>query len=191
MQSETCSIQGCSEQSRALGMCNKHYKRVKIHGTPDGVRDMSGSLEERFWRFVSRGAKDECWAWGGVKSQGGYGRIKFNGRLMPSSHVSFEIHQGKVPNHLHVLHRCDNPPCVNPDHLFLGTQKDNLADRAAKGRFNPVRGEKHGSAVLTEDQVRAIRLDGRKHGLIAADYGITRPNVSYIKSRKSWAHVPD
>jgi hypothetical protein len=88
---------------------------------------------------------------------------------------------------MHVLHRCDNPPCINPDHLFLGTHRDNMKDRDKKKRA--VKGERHASAKLTAQQVRAIRLDQREQEVIAAEYGISQTSVSAVKRRRLWRHV--
>jgi hypothetical protein len=119
--------------------------------------------------------------------------------------VAWELWRGSVPTGLCVLHHCDNPPCFNPDHLFLGTDADNAADKYAKGRENIQRGAGHwsrrhpdriprgeetGSAVLTVDQVRAIRVDTRTLEAIAAAYGITKSGVAHIKKRRTWKHIP-
>jgi hypothetical protein len=115
--------------------------------------------------------------------------------------VAWVLAHGKVQEGKWVLHRCDNPPCVNPDHLFLGTPADNTADMMAKGRASVgalhamqtihtrARGERQGRAKLTSDKVRAIRADTRLMRIIAADYGVCLSVICEIRQRKSWAHI--
>jgi hypothetical protein len=132
-----------------------------------------------------------CWLWIGALAHSGYGRMR--GREY-AHRFSYRFHKGQVGN-LHVLHRCDNPPCVNPDHLFLGTHDDNMADMVSKGRYDAgrvkMRGELHYKAVLTEKQVYAIRRDERRVGEIAKEYGVTPTAISAVKSRMSWRHLPE
>lgn len=94
-------------------------------------------LSERFWRFVKVGGNDECWVWTG-NSVYGYGTLSTSRGKSPARapRISWEIHNGPIPDGLMVCHKCDNPPCVNPSHLFLGTAKDNANDCVAKGRLN-------------------------------------------------------
>jgi hypothetical protein len=147
---------------------------------------------ERFWSKVRRGADDECWPWIGSRTPFGYGKISTgNGKpAAVASRVSWRLANGPIPAGLVVCHRCDNPPCVNPAHLFLGTHAENMADARSKGRVN--RGERNGIAKLTEGDVREIRrrrLNGELARLIAPDFGITHFNVYQIEKRRSWAHV--
>lgn len=120
--------------------------------------------------------------------------MKFGGRPSAKAHrVSWEIHNGAVPTNLYVCHKCDNPLCVNPEHLFLGTPKDNMADMITKGRKNEAgkaRGSAQGNACLTDDDVRAIRrrrAAGELLRTIAADFGIGTTQVSDLARRRSWA----
>lgn len=147
-------------------------------------------MEERFWSFVEVGALDECWNWTASK-QGGYGQIGDDMGLRPvrAHRLSYEIHHGPIPAGMMVCHHCDNRACVNPAHLFIGTQLDNMRDMQRKGR-GP-RGERHGRHRLTESQVVQIRGDARPQREIADDYGITQTAVSAIKRRKSWAWLDE
>lgn len=116
-------------------------------------------LEVRFWKHVDKvKGPDGCWPWQGASSQHGYGHInsgpKPNRRLI-ASRVSYELANGPIPPGAHVLHSCDNPPCVNPAHLFLGDPKDNSDDKVKKGRH--ARGETHGGSRLTDADIAAIR----------------------------------
>lgn len=120
-----------------------------------------GSPEERFWRKVTKG--DGCWEWGGSTNQHGYGQIKIAGKPVKAHRFSWALHFGD-PGDLNVLHTCDNPPCVRPDHLLLGTHADNMADMVAKGRQNsswawPVMkiANREKNRKLQDDEVRAIR----------------------------------
>ena len=108
---------------------------------------------------------------------------------MYAHRVAWMLAHGPIPRGMNVLHRCDVPRCVNPDHLFLGTQHDNVRDMIAKGRARfPLVSP---TTKVTPDQVRAIRQDPRKHHIIAADYGLKRLAVWLIKHRKTWAQIPD
>lgn len=138
-----------------------------------------------------------CWVFTGSKTSFGYGYIKqakaLGGKNVYAHRAAWEIANGPIPPapEVLVLHKCDNPSCVNPDHLFLGDHQVNVDDMLAKGRWSPPRqdGERNNNAKLTETQVRAIRSDTRKLSEIAADYGIGQSTASLIRSRKLWPHV--
>ena len=143
---------------------------------------------ERFWSKVehSRG----CWEWTGGKDRGGYGRLKIGGKNWSAHRVAYMLAKPLMfDSSLHVLHSCDNPGCCRPGHMFQGTQLDNMRDRDAKGRRTPLRGELHGRAKLTTEQVLAIRDDLRLNRRIAAEYGVSAYVVGCIKRRKSWKHL--
>jgi hypothetical protein len=132
-----------------------------------------------------------CWIWGGSISQAGYGSIGFLEKVIGAHRVSYIVHFGPIPEGLNVLHRCDNRRCVNPDHLFLGTIRDNNADRQTKGRsvIPNNRGSRNGNAKLTDTQVQQIRDDQRLHREIAQAFHISRATVGDIKNGKRWKHV--
>ena len=146
-------------------------------------------IEERFWSKVNRGP--DCWVWMAGKTGSGYGQFWMEGRDRCAHRVAYELEYGSIRYALQVLHSCDNPPCVNPEHLFLGTQKDNMMDASKKGRINTdsICGSNHGQAKLTEHQVRVILTDTRLHREIAEDYGVCRRTISGIKSGKGWKHL--
>lgn len=111
----------------------------------------------------------------------GYGHLTYNGKNVRAHRFFYENLIGPIPEDLHVLHKCDNPLCVNPKHLFLGTHQDNVQDMVTKGR--------HGKSKLTEDQVQEIRLDVRRSIIIAKEYGVHRSTINRIKSGIRWKHV--
>lgn len=142
------------------------------------------SLDQRFWQSVDQSG--DCWLWTAGVDKDGYGRIRVNGAQQRTHQVSYVLHYGPIPDGMWVLHRCDNPRCVRPDHLFLGTSQDNVADRTTKGRSatgdrnasrlypdrrprgarhhwrtkpeTRMHGERNGRAKLTADDVRQIRV---------------------------------
>lgn len=129
-----------------------------------------------------------CWEWRGARCNAGYGRIKYDGKQNRVHRLMAHIAIGDVAEESVVCHRCDNPCCVNPEHLFIGTQKRNIEDRDAKGRRNQARGEKQGNSKLTAEQITAIRLDPRKSKVIADEYGVTRAHIGNIKANRAWRH---
>lgn len=133
-----------------------------------------------FWRIlrgVAFGAT-ECWHWCGATNAFGYGRFSVNGRAQVAHRISYEAFVGPIPAGMSVLHKCDNPFCVNPDHLWLGTYSDNRRDCQAKGRWKmktPKRGFSHHSAVITPEMLetmRQLRAAGLSYARIAARVGI-------------------
>jgi hypothetical protein len=130
-----------------------------------------------------------CLEWTGAKIKDGYGMIKVGGVSTLAHRFSYERHVSAIPSDRKVLHTCDNPSCVNPDHLFLGTDQDNVDDMFAKGRGRKASGEAHGRTKLTETDVLAIKSDPRKYRDIATAFGIGKSTVGYIKSGKNWPHV--
>ena len=146
--------------------------------------------EQKFWSQVQKG--DGCWLWTGSKSAdpgGEYGDFYVNGRACRAHRFSWEVHFGPVPPKMLVCHHCDNPPCVRPDHLFVGTSRDNVHDALKKGRFWC--GERAHRAKLTAAQVLEIRA-ARGHlsqRQLAARFGIDRSNVRHIWQGKTWRQL--
>lgn len=137
-----CTIEGCDRHRVARGWCTRHYDAWRRQGDPLAPPRKPGSpasdLATRFWAKVDISERDGCWPWiGYVKPHTGYGQISLgrNGDPAAKAHrVAWELTNGPVPEGMCVLHRCDNRPCVRPDHLFLGTIGDNNRDRCTKGR---------------------------------------------------------
>ena len=132
-----------------------------------------------------------CLEWQGALTKAGYGHASFEGRLQQCHRIVWQIVYGPIPDGKLVCHSCDNRRCIEPGHLFLGDQADNVADMWAKGRGRTWRGrgEQMPAAKLTEADVVAIRGDTRTQVVIAAQYGVSQAVVSAVKRRKTWAHV--
>lgn len=148
--------------------------------------------KDRAMRFEDRIVKldNGCHEWTGSKDRRGYGTLRKDKKDHKAHRYSYELHRGKIPKGLLVCHTCDNPSCVNPEHLFLGTPKDNMVDMVKKGRS--AAGEKNGNSKLNKHIVRLIRkkLDlGISQQKIADELGIVQTTVSKIKIGKSWSHV--
>lgn len=147
----------------------------------------------RFTSKVEVKNEDDCWVWLAGKSSGGYGSFRFEGKIVGAHIVAYKLHYGIADlQGMSVLHTCDNPSCVNPKHLFLGTAKDNALDKVAKGRHNDHKGEKHPSVKLTEQLVKYIReqvAKGTSQAAIAKEVGVTRANICTIVHKRSWTHV--
>ena len=155
---------------------------------PRDLRTADEKLWQRFWDKVSIG--DECWEWQAGTFRDGYGSFRVGGKLKKAHRVAYLLSHGNLPDGLCVCHQCDNPACVRPSHLFLGTLADNNHDRAQKGRG--INGERNHKAKLTESDVQRIRLllaEGRTQPSIATEFGINRHHVGHIGSGKSWASV--
>lgn len=146
------------------------------------------TLEERFWSKVDRRALHECWPWLRSRNAARYGNFRLK-RSERAHRVAWILTHGPIPNGLHVLHRCDNPPCCNPGHLFLGTDADNVADKVSKGRQQRLKGSAGSNARLTAQEVAEIRMTSgkdRRDKEIAAKFGISRHYVSMIRNGRNW-----
>lgn len=134
-----------------------------------------------------------CWNWIAGKDSYGYGQMRVNGPKRLAHRISYEQHFGTIPEKMCVLHRCDNPACINPAHLFLGTQPENIADMIAKGRDRKARikGEDHNQAKLIESEVVTIRASiGVPQTKLASLYGVSPSQIGSIRRRKAWSHIP-
>ena len=156
---------------------------------------------DRFFMQIDKKGTS-CWMWTGTKSHNGYGVIGVNGKNIRAHRFSWSVFNNKdIPDGMVVMHSCDNPSCVNPEHLSIGTHYDNEADKVAKGRQargeslskaqgNQKRcGEKNPRSKLTEDDVMAIMKDTDSQRIIAKKYNVTQATINLIKTRRTWRHV--
>jgi len=185
---------------RTARYCGRSCANRANHAARD--RDIA----TRLWQGLDRGASpDACWRWTGAHNDNGYGKIRCEGRSHSAHRLAWELTHGPIPAGLFVCHHCDVRDCVRPDHLFLGTPADNSADRDRKqrhahgerhyARSRPgllSRGENHGRAKLTVEQVRALRQEraaGVSLHVLAQRFGVDKSVVSRIALRRLWRHV--
>lgn len=148
------------------------------------------SLSERISPFIEK--TDSCWLWTGDLNRAGYGRFIYGGKRWTAHRASYQVYIGDLPpvergTKCCVLHRCDNPRCANPDHLFLGSQADNMRDKAEKGRaIGAHPGEKHHCAKLTRVQVDMIRAEPERKQEWIKLFGVARRTVEDVMKMKTW-----
>jgi HNH endonuclease len=198
-----CSICGTVALLRR-DWCGKHYDRWRRHGDPLYLVPRP-TFQERFWAKVNKDGPvpahcpdlGPCWVWTAATYVAGYGMFGLGGRTDGSqgAHVvSWIMANGPIRDRLRVLHRCDNRPCVRPEHLFLGTQKDNIHDMLKKRRNVDVgaKGTANSNAKFTDQQIVSIRerfASGEKGQTLAAEFGVIPNTISRIVTGKAWAHV--
>lgn len=166
--------------TRICKTCSKSYSR-------SGFKHHC-SAECRFWVNVRTGNPQECWPWRLRLSPKGYGKFKYRGEQL-AHRVAYWLATGIPPGEA-VRHKCDNPPCCNPNHLVSGTQLENIADRDAKGRTGDrPRGRDNVNAKLNEALVRMICADKRSHAELAREIGVAAHTIHAVRAGKTWSHV--
>lgn len=155
------------------------------------IRSRHDSLEDRFWMYLGKKTQAGCILWAGCCNTRGYGIISGQQKVLMAHRVSFALLVGPI-GELFVLHRCDNPPCINPSHLFLGTHRDNQEDKVKKGRNAHLKGVDNGCSKITEEQVKGIRRcysEGETLQALADKNGLSKSTVHQIIKYKSWSHI--
>ena len=154
------------------------------------------TVKESFWlRVNKRGPfilKTRCWEWIGSKQSKGYGQFWNKVTTVRAHRWSYEFHIAPIRNNLLICHKCDNPGCVNPEHLFAGTQQDNIKDCSLKKRLAPVAGEVNGRSKLTNKQVLDIRSRPVYRGInidLAKEFNVSPPSICNIRKKKIWKHL--
>ena len=145
-----------------------------------------------FWNKVKRRGKKQCWDWLAYRNPGGYGMFWYKKRLQLAHRVSWQIHKGSIPKGLCVLHVCDNPSCVNPEHLWLGTRIDNNNDKVRKGRAQHMFGEENGRARFTKEQVLELRQlwhAGATLSELAGRFARPAASIHHAVSGYTWSHL--
>jgi hypothetical protein len=208
---KVCIFEGCDRRATRRGLCNKHYQRVVFRGEtlpPLSEWHVRRSLRERFYEktreadSVRDGMTTPCVHWTGSKDKNGYGRIGVGSKADKtkrnelSHRIAWILEHGELDDSICVLHKCDNPQCVNVEHLFLGTKTDNNRDMVAKGRMvfqvHPEKhphGEGHFAAKLTDALVRKIRETNLPTRRIARALGMSNTTVAMARKGKTWKHV--
>ena len=187
-----CSVDECCVAARKRGMCSRHYLKW-WRKTPKDLRPptaQEATDQERFEMKVEKHGHGGCWLWTGARRASGHGYAVVSGVAIPAARAALEFAGSPRPGKLLALHRCDNPPCVNPKHLYWGTHQNNMDDAWARGAM-PTGSERHGSKV-TEAQVVEIRqryADGAMGVDLAVEYGLSRPALYQITSGTKWRDV--
>lgn len=189
MTDSTCSIEGCDQRPHARGWCPLHYNRWRRHGDPLGTH-LPPLVADRIIFYGWTETQTGCWEWQGPRDVYGYGQLIAARKHYKVHRLVYERFVGPIPQDHVVRHTCDNPPCVNPEHLLTGTQRDNIRDAVERKRHGF--GERSGMAKLIDAdvlQIRNLRRQGWTQAAIADRYDIDQSTVSLIVNHKLWAHL--
>ena len=189
-----CKIESCSRKHKSKGFCGTHLYRFLKHGDAHKVLDNRrkrkyATIHERFLNSFCV-ANNNCWLWGQAFRSSGYGCMTWEKKVIDAHRYSYSYYKGEIPKGLFVCHRCDNKMCVNPDHLFVGTPKDNVLDMVNKKRQRV--GEKTNLNKLSELQVIDIKnclSMGVRQIELVKKYNVSRTCICDIKTGKRWAYL--
>lgn len=190
---KACSVELCERDAHARGWCSKHYSAWLAHGNPLGCnRMLSGTVEERLRHHGWEVTASDCWEFKMKPMASGHCRMMIDGKPILVHRLAYELWVAPIPEGLLVRHKCDNPPCMNPDHLEPGTHQDNRDDVMLRG--NPIfkRGEDHYAAILDEDKVRSIRslyANGSRQTELSKMFGVSNGAIRKVVHRISWKDV--
>lgn len=184
-------MDGCERVVQAKGLCDPHYYRLRKHGAPDAlIKSMLVSPADRLRRLTKR-SESGCLEWQGTTNKLGYGTVTANGKTMSAHKWAWEMAKGAVPDGMCLRHACDNPPCVDVEHLSVGTYAQNSQDMAARKRST--HGSRNPQSALTEAKVAEIlellKAGGRTQASIAREYGVVDSAITRIKKGYGWKHV--
>lgn len=172
----------------------KVYRKIepRFCSHPCFLKSFRIPVKDKFFKVGFTVLPNGCWEWNGKRMPNGYGYLPYGAQNKLWAHCeSYKIHKGPIPNGLLTCHSCDYKPCVNPDHLWLGTDMDNALDKMAKGRSNPAFGERASSAKLTDAAVIKIRssLLHLHNQEIADIFGVSDSTISAVRLRQTWTHL--
>ena len=162
------------------------FTKLKYCGYDCAARGLETKLPEAFWANVQKGPN--CWLWTGSINSKGYGLINVGGRKIYAHRYSLELATGPIGD-AHALHSCDNPPCVNPDHLRPGTHQENMRDAAERGRIHVARGEASHRAKLTEQQARYILECRAGPAELARQFGVAPSTIRAVRTGQNWKEL--
>jgi len=185
-----CSIDECQGKYLSRGFCHKHYRAAfKPKGDPLRSEFSFSAAREYLENKTERIPFSTCWYWTGYVANDGYGVKSMRDHPVKVHRLSYVVYNGPIDDGLVVRHSCHERTCINPNHLSIGTPRDNAQDMVEADR--QASGKKHGMAKLTESQVLEIRaLAGRfTHREIGERFNVTRPMIGYIINRKNWKHI--
>lgn len=179
-----CKIDKCDRLVTSKGAtCNRHNYLKRHYGSYD-YNLTHPTEEEIFWDNVDKSG--ECWVWKGYINESGYGLARLNKNQTRAHRVSWEIHHGKIPEGIFVCHKCDNPPCVNPSHLFLGTNQDNIQDKVNKGRSGRPNAKLKPSDIFIIKDLLEMNIPSQE---IESLFNVSRQTISGIKFARRWKSV--
>ena len=180
-----CEVKGCESKVIARNACRKHYLRLwKKHASK-----WKTTLLEKFTERCIPVTETGCWLWLGKIEKKGYGVFRMKTKGIKAHRLAYELLVGPIPKGMYVCHKCDVRSCVNPSHLFLGTQRDNMDDMKRKGRGAHPHGQHVGTSKLTDEMVKEILLSSEPQRKTAKKYGVSKSVIGYIRRREIWKHV--
>lgn len=193
---KVCVHDGCTKKYHARGLCTNHYANYKARGWefPSVRRNTQGMSVDASLRFYGWTVTDSgCWEFEGNRFSNGYGQLYVDGRKLLTHRLAYEAWVGPIPEGQVIRHKCDNKPCLNPDHLETGTEGDNKRDAVERGQISV--GEASANSKLNEAQVREIRVRYAKgktpYAKMGVEYGLSASAIHLIVTRRNWKHVED
>ncbi len=177
-----------SEVARVGGSCGCLKSEVNSKAMKKMQIERHGTVEQRFFNRFDK-SENGCWIWNSHCDKNGYGILPANGPSIRAHRFSFEYHVEPIKEGNVICHTCDNPSCVNPDHLFQGTTKDNCDDMISKGRDKMI-GSRNNKSKLTESDIPKIRSSKEHNSSIALRFGVSESTIKRVKNKTIWRHVP-